>query len=281
MSRASAAPTPDFSGEVERPALWSWKVLPALGVALSAFAFFALLMPWVGAPLLVVSLVAAFLLDRELARDLALVGAGIAIVATTSVKADVSWPSFIRIGIVLALAVLVPVLIDRLLYRRRVIQFPWRSKEGLTRLEVGYLIAVPLLGWLILPFYFIRSGAYLNWPEIVDTGELIRFFIGVNAVGTWDELFFICTVLVLLRRHLRFWQANILTAVIFVSFLWELGYQAWGPFLTAPFALLQGYLFNKTRSLGYVLAVHLLFDAIVFLAIVHAHHPEWIPIFIY
>jgi membrane protease YdiL (CAAX protease family) len=67
--------------------------------------------------------------------------------------------------------------------------------------------------------------------------------------------------------------------VIFVSFLWELGYRAWGPLLTIPFALLQGYLFVKTRSLGYVLAVHLLFDALVFLAIVHARNPDWAPIF--
>jgi hypothetical protein len=35
----------------------------------------------------------------------------------------------------------------------------------------------------------------------------------------------------------------------------------------------------KTRSLGYVLAVHLLFDALVFLAIVHARNPDWAPIF--
>ena len=33
------------------------------------------------------------------------------------------------------------------------------------------------------------------------------------------------------------WLANLLQAVIFVSFLWELGYQAWGPLLTFPFAL--------------------------------------------
>ena len=85
----------------------------------------------------------------------------------------------------------------------------------------------------------------------------------------------------LLRRHFPLWQANLLQAIIFVSFLWELGYRAWGPLLTFPFALLQGWLFAKTRSLGYVLAVHLLFDAIVFLAIVHAHNPDWIPIFIY
>ena len=252
-------------------------------MALSAFVLFGLhatpIQHSVGIPLLAASLIAAVLVDRELGKDLVLIGIGIGIVATTSVEADVSWPSFIRIGTVLTLAVAVPFLLDRFLYRRKVIRFPWRSREKKSRLEIGYLIAVPLLGYLILPFYFIRSGAYLNWPPLVDDGELIRFFLGVNAVGTWDELFFICTVLTLLRRHFPLWQANVLTAVIFVSFLWELGYREWGPLLTIPFALLQGYLFAKTRSLGYVLAVHLLFDALVFLAIVHARDPGGLPIF--
>ncbi len=82
-------------------------------------------------------------------------------------------------------------------------------------------------GWLILPFYFITSGVYMNWP-VVDTPDLIaRLFVGVGAVGIWDELFFICTVFALLRRHFPDWQANILQAIVFVSFLWELGYQAW------------------------------------------------------
>ena len=256
--------------------------MPIVGVALSAFVLFGLFelrLQALGVPLLALSVIAAVLIDRELAKDLVLVAVGIGVVATTNVEADVSWEGFLRIGVVLGLAVALPFLIDRLLYRRHVIRFPWRSHEKKTRLEIGYLVAVPLLGYLILPFYFISSGTYLNWPEISETGELVRFFIGVNAVGTWDELFFICTVLTLLRRHVPFWQANILTAIIFVSFLWELGYRAWGPLLTVPFALLQGYLFMKTRSLGYVLAVHLLFDALVFLAIVHARHPEWIPIF--
>ncbi len=261
----------------------AWKLAPAIGVALSAFVLFGLhetpIQHVVGVPLLAASLVAAMLLDRELGQDLVLIGVGIGVVATTSVEADVAWASFVRIGLVLALAVALPFAIDRLVYRRRVIGFPWRGDGRLTRLEIGYLVAVPLLGYLILPFYFIRSGAYLNWPPLVDGGEVARFFVGVNAVGTWDELFFICTVLVLLRRHFPFWTANVLTAVIFVSFLWELGYRAWGPLLTIPFALLQGYLFAKTRSLGYVLAVHLLFDALVFLAIVHARNPEWAPIF--
>ncbi|WP_333781465.1 CPBP family intramembrane glutamic endopeptidase [Homoserinibacter sp. YIM 151385] len=250
-------------------------------MSLSALALFGFLQPLVGYPLLAAGLISAWFVSRELFRDLLLIGIGIGIVSTTSVVADVSWPSFIRIGLTLGLAVLVPFLLDRLVYRRRAITFPWRSRERKTPGEIAYLVAVPALGWLILPFYFIRSGAYENWPALEDAGELFRFFVGVNAVGTWDELFFICTCFALLRRHFPVWQANLLQAVIFVSFLWELGYREWGPLLTFPFALLQGYLFSKTRSLGYVLAVHLLFDALVFLAIVHAHHRDWLPIFIY
>src|SRR5699024_11750874 len=81
-------------------------------------------------------------------------------------------------------------------------------------------------------------------------------------------------------RHFPVWAANLLQATIFVSFLWELGYREWGPFLTAPFALLQGWIFTKTGSLTYVLIVHLLFDVVVFASIVHAHNPTWIPIFL-
>lgn len=265
--------------------------IPAAGVSLSAFVLFALrpgfpeLTP-LGLGILAVSVLAGILIDRAsgeqgLGTDLSLIGIGIAIVSTTSVEADVSWPSFVRIGAVLALAIAVPFALDRFVLRRREIRFPWRSHEQKTRLEIAYVFLVPLLGYLLLPFYFIRSGAYLNWPHITDLSELLRFFVGVNAVGTFDELFFICTCLTLLRRHFPLWLANLLQMVIFVSFLWELGYRAWAPLFTIPFALLQGWLFAKTRSLGYVLTVHLLFDAIVFLAIVHAHNRDWIPIFVY
>jgi len=270
---------------VEAPPRVSWALVPAALISASAIMLFGFQLSGWGHLVLVAGVGLGFLLgrrvQRELGIDLLLIGIGVGIVSTTSVEADVQWGSFIRIGTVLALAVSVPFLIDRFLLRRRVIRFPWRSHEKKTRLEIAYLFAVPFLGWLILPFYFIRSGAYLNWPHITDLSELLRFFVGVNAVGTWDELFFICTCFVLLRRHFPLWQANLLQAIIFTSFLWELGYRAWGPLLTFPFALLQAWLFAKTRSLGYVLAVHLLFDAIVFLAIVHAHNPDWIPIFMY
>lgn len=259
----------------------TWRTtLPAVGVSASAFLLFAAHVRPLGWVALAVALVGAWAADRELARDLGLIGVGITIVSSTSMAADVSWPRLVAIGTALTLAVAVPFAIDRLVLRRRAIRFPWRTHERWPTPERAYLVAVPLLGWLILPWYFITSGAYRNWPAITDGGELARFFVGVNAVGTWDELFFICTCFALLRRHFPVWSANVLQAVIFTSFLWELGYREWGPLLTAPFALLQGFVFARTRSLGYVLIVHLLFDAIVFLAIVHAHDPELFAIFL-
>lgn len=262
----------------------SAKLWPALGVAASAvvlYGFFDAPFRPVGYLVLVVSLGAALLVDRRLFQDLLLIGLGITIVSLVSVKADISWGNIVLLGIVFTAAVAVPFVVDRFVYRRRAIRFPWRSGRRWSRGEKIYLIAVPALGWLILPFYFLTSGVYENWPDVETPSEIARLFVGVNAVGTWDELFFICTCYALLLRHFRPWLANVLQAIIFVSFLWELGYQAWGPLLTIPFALVQGMLFHRTKSLTFVLIVHLLFDLVVFLVIVHAHDPAALPIFLY
>jgi membrane protease YdiL (CAAX protease family) len=193
------------------------------------------------------------------------------------VAADISWGHYFLVAAVLTIAVLAPYLLDRYVFDRHVIRFPLRSGRHWTRAERAYMFSVVGLAWLIMPYYFINSGTYLNWPAPREPSELARLFVGVNAVGLWDELFFICTVFTLLRRHFPIWQANLLQAVIFVSFLWEIGYQSWGPFLTYPFALIQGYLFARTRSLPYVLCTHLIFDCVLWLILAYAHNPGWLP----
>lgn len=264
----------------EAPPALSLKLAPAAIVATSAVPLFGFEDRLVGYPWLVIGLIVAYFVDRELMRDLGIIAAGLIVVSTVSVKADISWPNFFLLGFVLSLAVAVPFVIDRFILKRKVIRFPWRSGQKWQLWEKSYLFAVPFLGWLILPFYFITSGAYQNWPAVSEASEVLRLFIGVNAVGIWDELFFICICYVLLLRHFPVLTANILQAIIFVSFLWELGYQAWGPLMTIPFALLQGWIFHRTRSLTYVIIVHLLFDLVVFLAIVHAHNPGVFPFFL-
>ncbi|MFO7689331.1 MAG: CPBP family intramembrane glutamic endopeptidase [Cryobacterium sp.] len=259
----------------------SWGLVPAAMLSASAILIFAVGLPVPGYALLAAAVGVAFLIDRALFRDLLLLTIGLLIISTISLEANIDYPNIALMGTVLSLSVLVPYLISRYGYKDHAIRFPIRTGQRWTTLERWYLPLVVLLGYLILPSYFIGSGSFENWPAIRAPDELARLFVGVGFVGIWDELFFICTAFTLLRRHFPDWQANLLQAVIFTSFLWELGYQGWGPLLTFPFALLQGYTFARTRSLTYVVLVHLLFDLVVFLVLVHAHNPEWIPIFLY
>ncbi|WP_168186168.1 CPBP family intramembrane glutamic endopeptidase [Agromyces badenianii] len=259
-------------------------VVPALLVCGAAVLLFGFMVPIAGYAMLAAGLLAAWLCDRSgrterLLADLALIAVGQIIISTVSLKADLSNEGMVRFAVVLGLAVLVPYLISRYVYREHVIRFPWRTGRRWNRTQWLYLIFVTLAGWLILPFYFITSGVYENWPTVTEPDTIARLFVGVAAVGTWDELFFVCTVFVLLRRHFPSWQANLLQAIVFVSFLWELGYQSWGPLLTIPFALIQGYTFKLTKSLTYVFVVHMLFDAVVFAVIVYAH-TGWPAIFL-
>ena len=255
-------------------------VVPSALVCLAAVAFFVVRVNPMGWALIAAGMAIAWFLrdedgerDLSLVRDLSLISIGMLIVSVMPLAAELDNAAMVRFSLVLGGAVAVPYAISRWVYRDHAIRFPWRGGGKWTTFQWSWLAGVLVLGWLILPFYFITSGVYQNWP-VVDTPEYIaRLFVGVGAVGIWDALFFICTVFTLLRRHLPDWLANGLQAIVFVSFLWELGYREWGPALTIPFALIQGYIFLRTRSLAYVVTVHLLFDAVVFAVLVHAHNP--------
>ena len=256
----------------------SWALLPALCVSLSAVCWFWIESDPLGYAALGLGLIAAAVVDRakgtRVLPDLALIGTSLAVISLISLKADISYPAILTFGIVLTSAVVIPYLGSRFLLKDHAIRFPWKGWRW-NRAQWTYLIVVVVAGYVLLPYYFIASGVYRNWPAIHAPDELVRLFVGVNAVGIWDELFFICCVYTLLRRHFPTWQANALQAMIFVSFLWELGYQAWGPALTIPFALVQGAIFQFTKNLAYVVTVHLTFDLVVFLVLVHAHNPAW------
>lgn len=256
------------------------RLLAAVLVCGAAVPLYVFLLRPVGYAMLVAGLVVAATVDRYLLRHLTVLAASMVVISTISLRADLSDAGMARFAVVLSAAVLLPYLVLRYGFHENVIRFPWRTGRPWSRFEYTYLVLVVALGYLLLPVYFLGSGAYLNWPTVVERGEIARLFVGVNAVGLWDELFFICTMFTLLQRHFTLWQANLLQAVVFVSFLWELGYRSWGPALTIPFALLQGYIFQRTRSLAYVVTVHLSFDVIIFMILVHAHTPGLFDVFV-
>lgn len=259
----------------------SWKLVPAVLLSASGVLLFGIENGPAGYSMLAMSLAAAALIDRGLMRHLVLVAAGMVIISLVPLNADLSTGHMALMGGALTLAVLVPWLVSRFLYREKIIRFPVNTGRKWPLAAKLYLAGVVALGYFILPAYLVSSEVYRNWPDASDPAIFWRLFLGVNAVGIWDELFFICTTFTLLRQHFPDWLANILQAVIFSSFLWEIGYKAWGPLLTFPFALLQGYTFKLTKSFTYVVSVHLLFDLVLFLALVHAHNRDWLPIFLY
>lgn len=276
MAHAAAASRP----------IVSWGIVPALLVCLAAPAMFVLESRPLGWVLLLAGVALAAVpglrgADRttewarpaSLTRDLALIAVGLVCTSAIGLEARLDTLSMLAFTLALGGAVAVPYALSRWAFRDHAIRFPWRGGGRWRPWQWAWLVAVLGLGWLILPFYFLTSGVYRNWPTVDDADLIARLFVGVGAVGIWDELFFVCTVFALLRRHFHDGTANVLQASVFVSFLWELGYRAWGPVLTIPFALLQGFIFLRTRSLAYVVTVHLLFDAVVFLVLVHAHNP--------
>ncbi len=256
------------------------RVTAAVLVCGAAVLLFAVdVRPWGYVPL-VVGVALAWTVDRLLARDLAMIALALAIISTISLKADLSNTGIARFATALGLAVLVPYALSRWVLRDRAIRFPMRGGWPWTRTQWAYIGVVVVAGYLILPYYFIGSQVYRNWPDVTGANEIARLFVGVNAVGLFDELFFIATVFTLLLRHFPAGLANVLQAAVFVSFLWELGYREWGPALTVPFALIQGWIFSWARSIPYVITVHLLFDAVVFGVLVHAYNPELFDIFV-
>ncbi len=276
MATAATRPTPTLGLDARSLT----RVLAATLVVGAAVLLFAVHIRPLGYLPLVLGVALGVTVDRTLGRDLAIIGVGQVIISTISLEADLSNGGFMRFALALGLAVLLPWLVSRYVFKDRTITFPVRSGKRWQRWHWIYIGVVIVAAYLILPFYFISSGVYQNWPDLDGGGDIARLFVGVNAVGIWDELFFICIVFALLKKHFPLALANVLQAAVFVSFLWELGYREWGPFLTIPFALIQGWIFARTKSLSYVVTVHLLFDAVVFMVLVHAHHPHLFNIFI-
>jgi membrane protease YdiL (CAAX protease family) len=257
------------------------RLAPGVLLSLSGLLMFGL--HWrPGAYLVLLTAVAlGFVADRALGRDLSLIGFGIVVVSLVEVSTNIEWGHMLVMGAALVAAVLGPYLASRFWFRDHAVRFPVLTGKRWTKREYGYLVGIVALGYLILPVYMVSTGVFENWPAATDAGSVFRLFLGTNALGIWDELFFICTCFALLRRHYPLWTANLLQAVIFTSFLWELGFHAWGPLLIFPFALIQGLTFTLTKSLSFVVAVHLLFDFVLFLVLIHAHSREWFAIFLY
>lgn len=237
------------------------------------------LKPW-GWSIWLLGVLGVFACSKNFRRDVLLIYLSMGLLGITPITTDISYGHMLEMGFTLILAVALPYLISRYIYKDYLVKFKFHHGRKWFKTEILYIAVTAVIAYLLLPFYLENTGAYLNWTVEPGLGNIIRLFIGTNALGIWDELFFVSTVLRILRRFMRFEWANLLQSILFTSFLYELGFTGWGFAMIFIFALIQGIVFKKTESLFYVITIHLTLDLILFLALIEAHHPAWLPIFL-
>ncbi len=220
------------------------------------------------------------LTDRKYMREIGLIVISLVLLGFTAINTHTDIPHMLFMGATLGLAVLLPYLISRYIYGEYSVRFSFRNGRYWYKAEMGYILLAFVVAYFLIPYYLRSTGAYLNWPDAADSWSIVRLFIGTNALGIWDELFFVSTVLGILRHYFPFVLANIFQAILFTSFLFELGFTGWGYIMIFCFALLQGFIFKKTESLFYIISIHLTVDLVLFLALINSHHPELVNIFV-
>lgn len=182
---------------------------------------------------------------------------------------------FLSLGTCFAAAVFVPHWLFKW-FRTPCLDWRFLPHKPCRRDIIYTLISIPL-AWGIIWSYFFHLNPDLptHWPMPSEFNHeaVTRLVIGINAVGIWDELFFINVVFATLRSMLPCWAANMGQAVVYTSVLYHMAFTGAGPWIIYPFALTQGIMYERSRCLIFVLIVHVIVDAFLVLAILHYFYP--------
>ena len=162
---------------------------------------------------------------KRWAQHIGILVAATALIALVPVNTDVSSSHILLMGFVLAAVVAGPYAINRYVLKDGAIKLQFWLGRRINKIELAYMFCVALLAYLILPPYLYSTDSYLYWSVVLDANHITRLFVGTNALGIWDELFFVGVCLALLSRHIPFWWANVAQSVMWTAFLYELGFQ--------------------------------------------------------
>jgi hypothetical protein len=200
----------------------------------------------------------------------------VAILAVCDINTSTTLGNFLQVGIPFALVIVLPPLV----FARTdpgVIRFRFRPRKRWGRDLLYTVISIPL-SWAVLKFYWaVNPDLYRQWALSPEMGraEVGRLFAGINLVGVWDELFFVNTVFATLRSLFCFPLANALQALVYTSVLNDMAFVGIGPLIVFCFAWTQGFMFERSDNLAFVLIVHLIVDFFLVAAILNSYDPRF------
>lgn len=233
-----------------------------------------------GFGLLAIGIVALALTSGDFRKNFLLIYLSLLVLGLTPINTTTGLPQAFYMFIGLFLVVFVPLIVTRKIYKNKLIIYPNLRQMRWPRARTFYLLFAAVAAYLILPVMLRDTNSYVNWQLEPGFWNLTVAYIGLNAVGIWDELFFVLTILAILRHYFPFHIANFAQAVLFTSFLYTLGFEGWCVVVIYIFALAQGLVFRQTKSVLYILAIHLTIDLVLHLALVYLHFPWLFPYFI-
>jgi len=230
---------------------------------------------WIGVPALLVC-AGLLLTDQEAAlkRRIGVLLGCVVVLTLADINTGLSNRNFLQVGLPFAAVVVGPALILRrcdpgvisfALWPRR---FRW--------VDILYVIVSVPLAYFLLKFYWWANPSmpsHWSLPASESAEQTARLIVGINAVGIWDELFFVNTSFAILRSLFGFKTANSVQAVLYTCVLYDMAFTGIGPLIVYVFAWTQGSMFEESENLLYVLLVHLIVDAFLVAAILSGHYP--------
>ena len=148
-------------------------------------------MGWI---LLLVSAGTLLFCSKQFAKDLLLVHISLAILGTTEITTDIGYRHMFEMGAALFLAVVIPYVVSRYIYKDYLVRFQFHHGRQWFRSEIIFIGMTAIISFFLLPFYLKSTGAYMNWSVEPGVTYISRLFVGTNALGIWDEFFFVSTV---------------------------------------------------------------------------------------
>lgn len=201
----------------------------------------------------------------------------ILIISIAPLTTELSLLSFYHIGLYIFPALCFPYVVHTLFSKTQPIELNL-ALFTIKKYHIYYVAFVVGIVLFIMPF-FLSWWAYKNWTVMPNFQSVLLLALWLCLVWLWDEMFFVNSIFSVLRGPIWFWLANFTQACIFTTFLYRIWFNSWAPIFIFPYTFLQGYMFHKTRSLLFVIGVHMIMDVIVFTSLLWLHGVIWYATF--
>src|SRR5436305_375274 len=100
---------------------------------------------------------------KQFRKDFFLIYICLALLGITPITTDISYLHIVQMGIPLILAITIPYIISRYVYKDYLVRFKFHHGRAWYKKEIAYILFTAVIAYFVIPFYLQNTNAYLNW----------------------------------------------------------------------------------------------------------------------